>query len=288
MKKSPMISLPAPALLLAGALLACAACATPGGDGAAVSTGADADQSAADETILFEDSMTGDWRENWFIDGEKALLENSGDGLEFTADTVEGIWEMRNESKKKRRLFDSLHAVLWTKEVFEGEVAISYELTRKSEGGTFLLYMLAQGIGERPYVEDIREWQDLRDIPVMSLYFDKMNLTGITFRNQLRLRRYPWSGDDGERYSDLKIGEFIDYDQFPTGKTYRVNVELRHETLSLRIEEVGNPQNVVDRTYSRIEGLDPRRPAPSTKGRIGLRHMTGCSVVYKNFQVRPL
>jgi hypothetical protein len=65
-------------------------------------------------------------------------------------------------------------------------------------------------------------------------------------------------------------------------------VELRYATIRLRIEETGNPGNVIDKTLDRITDLDPRRPAPSTRGRIGLRHMTGTSVIYRNFQVRQL
>ena len=232
--------------------------------------------------------MTGDWTENWFLDGTKAELEQNDEGLHFEASTIPGIWEWRNDSPEQRELFDSLHAVLWTKEEFEGEIGVSFEMSRTSEGFTFLLYMLAQGVGWGPYAEDITEWSDLRKIPRMSLYYHKMNLTGITFRHQIRLRRYPWMDEDGPRFSDNLIGEWIEYDRIPVGNTYKVDVELRHETLRIRLEEVGNPENVLDKTFDRISDLDPRRPAPSTKGRIGLRHMIGTSVLYRNFQVRQL
>lgn len=232
--------------------------------------------------------MTGDWRENWFLDGPKAELETSEDGLHFTAVTIPGIWQDRRKSPEMRELFDSMHAVLWTKEEFEGEIGVSFEMTRTSEGFTCLLYMLAQGVDWGPYAEDITEWKELREIPLMSLYFHKMNLTGITFRDQVRLRRYPWMDEDENEFTDNLIGEMIDYDQIPVGNTYQVDVELRHATLRLRIEEIGNPDNVIDRTFDRVSDLDPRRPTPSTQGRIGLRHMTGTSVIYKNFQVRQL
>jgi hypothetical protein len=41
--------------------------------------------------ILFEDSMTEDWQKQWFLDGEKADLRHSEDGLHFTATTLPGI-----------------------------------------------------------------------------------------------------------------------------------------------------------------------------------------------------
>jgi hypothetical protein len=239
-------------------------------------------------TVIFEDSFTGDWSENWFLEGDKAILETSEDGLHFIASTIPGIWQTRSESPEMRELFDSLHAVIWTRQEFEGEIAVSFEMTRTSEGFTFLLYMLAQGVGWGPYEEDIADWQELREIPRMSLYFHNMNLTGVTFRNQLRLRRYPWMDEAGVDFTDNLIGEMIDYDQIPVGNTYKVDVELRTATMRFRIEEVGNPSNIVDKTFDRISDLDPRRPAPSTRGRIGLRHMTGTSVQYRNFQVRQL
>ncbi len=238
--------------------------------------------------ILFEDTMTGDWREQWFLDGHKAELQQDENGLHFTATTLPGIWETRRESAEMRELFDSMHAVLWTREEFEGEIAVSFEMTRTSESFTFLLYILAQGVGTPPYAEDITEWNELREIPSMHLYFRNLNLTGVTFRDQVRLRRYPWKDADGVDYEDNLIGEMLDYDQLPVGNTYKVYVELRTATLRIRIEEVGNPENVLDRTFNRIDDLDPRRPTPGTRGRIGLRHMTGTAVRYRNVQVRQL
>lgn len=238
--------------------------------------------------ILFEDPMTGDWKDKWFLDGEKAELEQDENGLHFQADSEPGMWEKRKESPEMRELFDSYHAVLWTQQEFEGEIGVSYEMTRTSEGFTFLLYLLAQGVGYGDYAEDISEWSDLREIARMNLYFRHMNLTGVTFRDQIRLRRYPWMDEAGEDFEDNLIGEMIDYDRIPVGNTYKVDVELRTETLRIRLEEVGNPENVLDRTFTRVDDLDPRRPAPSTHGRIGLRHMIGTSVRYRNFQVRRL
>jgi hypothetical protein len=250
--------------------------------------GAPSAPAASSEKILFQDPMTGDWEKNWFLDGKKSELETSEKGLHFTATTIPGIWEQRKESQEKRELFDSMHAVLWTKQEFEGEVWVSFEMTRTSESFTALLYLLAQGVGWGPYAPDISEWNELRDPPTMNLYYDGMNLTGLTFREEVRLRRYPWHDEKKNELTDNLIGDKIDYDKLPVGKTYRVDVELRQNTMRFRIEEVGNPDNVVDKTYDRVSDLDPRRPTPSTRGRIGLRHMTGTSIIYHNFEVRQL
>jgi len=242
----------------------------------------------ASPSILFEDTMTGDWRENWFLDGKKGTLTQDENGLHIQADTEPDMWQRRSESPEMRELFDSYHMVLWTKQEFEGEIGVSFEMTRTSEGFTFLIYMLAQGVGWGEYAEDITEWNELRDIARMNLYFGGMNLTCVTFRDQIRLRRYPWMDEAGEQFTDNLIGEMLEYDQLPVGNTYNVDIELRTETLRIRLEEVGNPENVLDRTFTRIDDLDPRRPAPSTRGRIGLRHMIGTGVRYRNLQVRQL
>lgn len=239
--------------------------------------------------IIFRDPMTDRWQNNWFLDGKKATLVHDQQGLHFTAATKEGIWEARNQSAKMREVFDSMHAVLWTKQEFTGEVGISFELTRTSPGFTILIYLLAQGIGTPPYSEDISKWSELREIPVMSKYFRHMNLTSITFRESIRLRRYPLMDDKGERFTDTLIGnQMIDYDPLPIGKHYKVEIELRTETIRLRLEEIGNPVNLIDITRERNKGLDPRRPQASSKGRIGIRQMTGTSAHYRNFQVRQL
>jgi len=114
--------------------------------------------------ILFEDSMTGDWRENWFLDGEKATITQDENGLHFQAGTEPDLAPRRNESPELRELYDSYHAVLWTQQEFEGEIGLSFEMTRTSGGFTFLIYMLAQGVGWGPYAEDITEWNVRRVI----------------------------------------------------------------------------------------------------------------------------
>lgn len=122
----------------------------------------------------------------------------------------------------------------------------------------------------------------------MQLYFKYMNLTGITFRDQIRLRRYPWMDAEGVAYDDNLIGKMIDYDRIPEGRTYRVDIELRSASLSFRLQELGNPENAVERKHDLTEGLDPRRPVPRKPGCIGLRHMGGTAAIYRNVKVEQL
>ena len=99
------------------------------------------DNKQTESTILFEDSMLDDWQEKWFLDGQKATLEHRNEGLYFSGGTI-----TKSEDPEK---YHAHHAVLWTKQVFEGDLLISYEMTRidTSDYGNTLLYIQAQGIG---------------------------------------------------------------------------------------------------------------------------------------------
>src|SRR6056297_781574 len=129
---------------------------------------------AGSPAVLFEDSMSADWQENWFLDGENAVLEHRDGGLAF-------ITEYTVNKRVDRAGFDAQHAVLWTRQAFEGDIRITYTYTQLP-GCSWqkLIYVQAQGIGEKPYVEDIYEWRDERKVAVMSAYFNYMNLIGLS------------------------------------------------------------------------------------------------------------
>lgn len=64
--------------------------------------------------VLFEDPMIENWRENWFLDGQRATLEHRDGGLAFLTDyTV--------NKRVDRAGFDAQHAVLWTRQEFQGD-----------------------------------------------------------------------------------------------------------------------------------------------------------------------
>lgn len=231
--------------------------------------------------ILFEDSLTGDWREKWFLDGKKVTLEASENGLYFQPGTVTKAQDPEE--------YHAHHGVLWTQQEFEGDIGIRFEYTRMSQGLTTLLYIQAQGTGPAPYVEDIHAWRELREIPAMEMYFKHMNLTSLSFRGEIRARRYPWMDEArGIDFKDSLLEPMLDYDQFPIGRSYLIDVENRAKSLSIRVEEIGNPENVVEQSWDKTQNLDPRRPTISQKGRIGLRNMGGVNTIYRNFQVRRL
>ena len=64
----------------------------------------------------FSDEGTGDWKENWFLDGEVGRVSTGTDGMSLTAGP-----QFKD---------DSHHMVLWTKDSFKGDLKIEYEYTR--------------------------------------------------------------------------------------------------------------------------------------------------------------
>ncbi len=239
------------------------------------------DSRQAGSEVLFEDSMMDDWQEKWFLDGEKATLEHRDKGLYFSGGTVTKSEDPEN--------YHAHHAVLWTKQVFEGDLLISYEMTRvdTSDYGNTLLYIQAQGIGSEPYVEDIAEWSELRKIPAMNLYFENMDLISISFRENLRCKRYPWKDPKGEWYPKKGLIEpMVDYIGMIPGKKYGVEVEKRASSVTLRLYDGETKELLTDFTWHTTK--IPEELEPIQKGRIGLRHMSTKQFIYSNFKVERL
>lgn len=239
---------------------------------------------AAESRVLFEDPMTGDWKENWFLDGKEATLRNGEDGLYFAGGTIP-----KSQDPEK---YHAHHAVLWTKREFAGDIRISFEMTRKDVGeaeGATLLYIQARGVGTPPYAKDIREWSTIREIPQMSKYYTYMDLLSISFREDLRLRRYPWKDKSGEWYPDRGLFEpKLEYRVMESGDSYFVEVEKRDSDLTLRLYTTDRKTLEVEHTWDTSKGAEHRDPPLIQEGRIGLRHMATRQLGYKNFRVEQL
>jgi hypothetical protein len=234
-------------------------------------------------TVLFEDSLTGDWQENWFLDGKKATLEHREGGLYFAGGTVTKADDPVE--------YNAHHAVLWTKQVFEGDIRISYQMKQvdTSGYGNTLLYIQAQGIGSPPYVEDIHEWRKLREVPDMSTYFTYMDLLSLSLRENIRCKRYPWRDEKLEWYPTQGLIEpMVDYPGVTPGGIYQVIVDKKGDSLRLRLYDESGAILHVDHTWDTreiAEGIEPRK---IQKGRIGIRHMATKQSIYKNFKVEQL
>jgi hypothetical protein len=236
-----------------------------------------------DTNILFEDPMTANWQENWFLDGQKATLEHRNGGLYFAGGTV--------TKKDDPKEYHAHHALLWTKQEFEGDLFISFEMTRvdTSNYGNTLIYIQAQGIGKAPYEEDISAWSERRTEPAMDKYFNYMNLLSISLRENIRCRRYPWN--DVEKNVPFKgplIEPMYDYGGIATGKTYRIEIEKITPILRLRLYDAESGNRLTECIWDTSVNTEDRKPHLIQKGRIGLRHMATKQFIYKNFTVKKI
>lgn len=227
--------------------------------------------------IELEDSGTGDWSDNWMLDGKQATLTNDESGMHFQAGP-----EIDDFAH---------HAVLWTKQSFEGDVRIDYDYTRTDDTirNVTILYVQATGSGEGPYKEDIAEWSELRVVPAMKTYFNNMNTYHISYaafgtkndvpeEDYIRARRYMPLLKQGLKGTDLKP----DYSRtglFATGVPHQVTVIRKGRDLYMWIRNA-------EREYL-CHWNNPTLPEV-TEGRIGLRHMYSRGARYQNFRVAVL
>jgi len=236
------------------------------------------------DKVLFEDPMTENWQENWFVDGKRALLEHRDRGLAFVTTASEV------DKQVDRAAFDAQHAVLWTRQTFDGDIRISYSYTKLPEcSWQKLIYVQAQGIGQEPYVEDIHAWRDLREVAVMSQYFNTMNLVALSLRDEVRCKRYPWNDMEGKTLES----EFLPRAEnkgLPEGRELHVLVEKRKTSILLRIQDVETGEHVVDHTWDLTDEnvLEGREPKFVEKGRIGIRLMGGHKILMRDFKVERI
>ena len=222
------------------------------------------------ESVFF-DAGTGDWTERWFLDGEIAQVSNSAEGMTLTAGP-----EVLN---------DAHHMVLWTKDVFAGDVKIEYEYTRLDDQTNFvnILYIQATGSGEEPYVDDIIEWNELRRVPAMRMYFDHMHTYHISYA------AFPNNEDTtsyvrGRRYMPNRTGlegtalepDYYPQGLFKPGVPHQITVIKKSRDLSMRVE---NPDGI-----QYFHTGNPNLPE-ITHGRIGLRHMFTRVARYRNLRI---
>jgi hypothetical protein len=221
----------------------------------------------------FFDSGTEHWRMRWFLDGERAIVKNTKDGMIFSGGPIVGD--------------HASHAVLWTKANFTGDVKIEFDFTRLDTINRWvnILYIQATGKGEESYVEDISAWSDLRLIPYMRTYFDNMNLLHVSFAafnntddkpdDYIRARRYPRQPEE----SFVKTNIMPDYFKtklFQPGAKYHLTFIKTDKDLFL---EVKNPE------VRKLFHWPLKEVKPLETGRIGIRHMwTRCSR-YKNISI---
>lgn len=236
---------------------------------------------------IWYDSCTGDWKDKWFLDGERATVRSNEKGMFFSGGPI------RNDY--------SCHAVLWIKESFSGAIKIEYKYTRidseKSEGVN-ILYILATGIDEEQYVKDIAEWSELREVPFMSAYLRHMRLLHISYaafgsdapqgQDYLRARHYPVKqGGPHNRFEPT----YYDTRLFKTGATYKITVIRKADDLFMHVEYLYGGANYASYfnpdtdKISRLFHWDISESQPVSEGRVGLRHMATRASRYRDLRI---
>jgi hypothetical protein len=229
----------------------------------------------ADWEKVFTDSCTGDWKEQWFLDGQVASVSNSELGMQLTAGP-----QFKN---------DAHHMVLWTKESFDGDVKIEFDFTRLDfeTRCVNILYIQATGSGKEPYKKDIAEWNELRQVPAMRVYFNHMNAYHISYA------AFPNMGDERQsyirarRYMPELIGlegtnlqpDYFPDDLFAPGVPHKITVIKKERDLYMKVSNA-------DQTYY-CHFMNPDLPIIE-KGRIGLRLMYTRSSRFANFKIYKL
>lgn len=217
---------------------------------------------------VFHDAGTGDWRQQWFLDGEIGTVKNTPLGM-----------ELRSGPEAKN---DAHHMVLWTQASFAGDVKIEYDFTRidSSKDGVNIIYIQATGSGQGPYHEDIAAWSELRRVPRMKHYFDHLNTYHISYSvgypgsEYTRARRYVPEGKGLDGTAILP--DYGRTELFQPGVLHRMTIIKRGQALFMRVA-----------TNERTEYFAWRNTqlAPITSGRIGFRQMFTKAGRYANIRV---
>lgn len=226
--------------------------------------------------ILFQDSGTKNWQQNWMLDGQRSQVINTDEGMELIAGPEHGN--------------DTCHTVLWTKQSFEGDICIEYDYTRTDTTTRCvnILYFHATGKGGDEYQNDIALWNEKRVVPHMRTYFNNMHTYHISYaafaaneysglNDYIRLRRY---NPDKEGLGETNVpGDHYKTGLFKTNVTYHIQVFRYKDQIEMHI------RNKSETKEQLICKWDVSMFPACEYGRIGLRHMYTRSARYANFRV---
>lgn len=222
--------------------------------------------------LQLDDNGKDGWKKHWFLDGEKATIDTSEDGIHLQAGPEQGN--------------DAHHAVLWTKKSFEGNIKITYEYTKTDTLDRYvnILYIQATGIDKGLFSKDIFDWQALRRVPKMSAYFKNMNAFHISYAaisakegyHYVRARRYPETVE--RSFKETMISPTYDKEQgtFKNGITYQITAIKTNDDIFFK---------VVSGEKTKIFSWPIAMEKTIEEGRVGLRHMYARSARYKNIKI---
>ncbi len=238
----------------------------------------------------FVKSQEGDWRlvidepmsnfnsTDWVFDGLEGHLYVTEQGLRVTSGPEVYV--------------DAHHTVLWNKQLLHENVMLEYDYTRLDEskaGSVNIIYLLAQGSGISPYEKDIMQWNHLRTVPAMRVYFDNMCTYHISYavtrcpdeeiqKDYIRGRLYNPTAGKGLKGTDL-VPEYEDVCLFKKDITYKILVLLRDNRMYMQVE--GDNKK-------RLFYFDINPETRLKQGYLGFRQMWGRSALYANLKVWEL
>ena len=230
----------------------------------------------AAKALNWKPVFSGKSSKDWKIDGEFATVMDTPEGMEFSAGPEE--WNHAH------------HAVLWSKQSFEGDVKIEYDYTRLDDKHKWvnILYILATGKGGE-FTKDVMDWADFRREPWMKNYFETMKLLHISYAaygrddngptdDYVRCRRYPKADAGAFAKTEIKP-DFFHTGLFRTGEPVHITAIKKGDRLFFNVKGDGT-----EKLFSWQSPLI----GEVTEGRIGLRHMWMKSARYENFTVSVL
>jgi len=224
----------------------------------------------------FEDGLTDGFGPEWLVDGRLATFTPTPAGTEVVCAPTVGD--------------DSAHTVLWARERFAGPLKVEWSFTRLDDSpaeSVCIVYLHASGSGDGPYAADITQWSELRRVPAMKAYFDRMNAYHISYAvtspateggDYVRARRYLPLAGRGLTGTAL-TPEYDHVGWFRRGVTYRMTVILYEGTLYMQ---------AADGDERRLFWFDTTTLPPLEEGYVGLRQMWARASRYADFRVSTL
>lgn len=227
--------------------------------------------------LLFNDDCKRDWQKKWSKDGLQAQVVNNSEGMSVYAGP-----NFANNAD---------HVVMWTKQIFEGNIIIEYDFTRldtATRSSVNIIYIQSQGSGKGEYKKDLFEWNDLRQVPAMNLYYDHTDTYHISYAaagisdprgdEYIRARRY--MPETGQHLKGTALQpEYFNSNLFKTDITYHLTIIKDNKLLLFNVKGDGREETF----YFSADAFPPIE-----SGRIGLRQMFTRNSRYANFKVYRL
>ncbi len=220
---------------------------------------------------VFSDKGTKKWQKKWSLDGKIGHVENGADGM-----------ALYTGPERKNSAHD---VVLWTKQSFSGDLLIEYDYTRidNRDRSVNIIYIQATGSQEGEYSKNIKDWNAMREVPAMQVYYNNMNTLHISYAafsedgDYIRARRY--RPDLKQKMTGTELGAAYNTGFFEKDVKHHITIIKKGFDLYMK---VSTDQKSV------LYKWNYQQHPKIVEGPIGLRHKCVSAAVYKNFTVKKL